>query len=177
MKSFLPTLLLATTLVTTALSPLTPAIAQPSSGLKFYCGQAKDPSSRQSLPATVAKISSSSEEIVLVVWKSEFFGTKYTPQQRCGIVSAKIQNAFQKGRTYLGSGIDQASGAGIVCGVAKPTQTCDRQNMIFTIKSYQSADDTIAQIGDIIQGKTGQPVYQSSTGKRVNLQNLASKRR
>jgi hypothetical protein len=145
--------------------------------VQFVCSSAQDPSSRTSLPATVANVSGNPENIVLIVWKSEFFGAKYTPQQRCSIVSTAIQRAFQEGRTYLGSGNDKATGLGIVCGVANPNQPCDQTNMLYTMKSYQNADDQIEQLGRIMQGKTGNPIYQSSGGKRVNMQDLLLKRR
>jgi hypothetical protein len=148
-----------------------------SATFKFSCGRAADPSSKKNLPATVATVSGNPESSVLIIWKSEYFGTKYTPQKRCEIVSAAIDKAFHEGRTYIGSGTDKASGLGVVCAVANPEQSCDRSNMLFTLKSYQSAGDTIEQLGQIVQGKSGQPLYQSSGGKRVNLRDLSLNRR
>jgi hypothetical protein len=155
----------------------TPEAEQASAKVQFSCGQAADPTSNKNVPATVANVAGNPETIVLIVWKSEFFGAKYTPEQRCGIVSTAIGKAFSEGRTYIGSGTDKASGLGLVCGVANPDQKCDRTNMILTMKSYQSADDTIEKLGEVMQGKTGQPVYQSSGGKRVNLRALLLKRK
>ncbi len=155
----------------------TPEQEQASAKVQFTCGQAGDPSSNKNLPATVASVEGNPETIVLIVWKSEFFGSNYTPEKRCGIVSAAIGKAFSEGRTYLGSGTDKASGLGLVCGVANPEQKCDRTNLILTMKSYQNADDTIEQLAEVMQGKTGQPVYQSSGGKRVNLRGLLLKRK
>jgi hypothetical protein len=175
MKSqLLSALLLTSTLAIGSIS--FPAAAQESSSsLQIICSKAQDPSSKKAEPATIAKVAGSSEETVLIIWKSEYFGTKFTPKHRCGIVSAKIQTAFQQGRVYIGSGIDKASGAGIICGLSKPDEMCDRRNMFFTMKSYQDAQDTIQQLSDITQGKSGVPIYQSSGGKRVNLRDLAIK--
>lgn len=183
MKSFfLPALFL----LTVSISGFVPTIAsaqpatepdQNSATFKFSCGQAADPSSKKNLPATVATVSGNPESAVLIVWKSEYFGGKYTPQQRCGIASKAIDKAFHEGRTYIGSGTDKASGLGIICAVANPEQLCDRSNMLFTLKSYQSADATVEQLGQILEGKSGTPIYQSSGGKRVNLRDLALKRR
>jgi Circadian oscillating protein COP23 len=182
MKPFLmPALLLMTALLTAipnrSFAQPAPEQEQASGKVQFTCGQAGDPSSRKNLPATVASVTGNPETIVLIVWKSEFFGTKFTPEKRCEIVSAAIEKAFSEGRTYIGSGNDKATGLGIVCGIANPEQKCDRTNMLLTMKSYQSADDTVEQLGQIMQGKTGQPVYQSSGGKRVNLRALLFKRR
>ena len=181
MKSwFLPALLLSTALITgtipAAFSSAQSTAESDSGTIQISCSEATDPSSRKVLPATVANVSGNPENIVLIIWKSEFFGTKYTPQERCSIVSTAIQTAFKEGRTYIGAGIDKKTGLGIVCGVANPDQPCDRTNMILTMKSYQSADETIDQLGQIMKGKTGKPIYQSSGGKRVDLRDLLLKR-
>ena len=180
MKSFfLPTLLLSTALAT-AIPTIasSQSVAENNAGtVRFSCSTATDPSSRKELPATVANVAGNTETIVIIVWKSEYFGTKYTPQQRCALVSASLQKAFQEGRTYIGSGVEKSSGLGIVCGVANPEKTCDRTNMLLTLKSYQTADETVETLGQILQGKTGKPIYQSSGGKRVDLRDLLIKRR
>ncbi len=186
MKSLLlPTLLFTTTLATAIISLATPTIAVPIvisppdkkefNPLQISCGQAKDRSSRTTLPATISKKPGDSENTVLIIWKSEYFGSKYNPQQRCAMVSQKIQNAYRVGRTYIASGIDKASGAGIICGLATADEVCDRRSMLFTLKSYQNAQEATEQMTDTIQGKAGLPIYQSSSGKRVNLQDLFKK--
>jgi Circadian oscillating protein COP23 len=181
MKSFfLPTLFLSTALAIAALPTiaLSQSVAENNAGtVRFACSTATDPSSRKELPATVANVDGNTESTVIIVWKSEYFGTKYTPQQRCAIVSASLQKAFQEGRTYIGSGVEKSTGLGIVCGVANPDQSCDRTNMLLTLKSYQTADETVETLGQILQGKTGKPIYQSSGGKRVDLRDLLIKRR
>jgi Circadian oscillating protein COP23 len=180
MKSFfLPALILATGLITgfPAISSAQPAPDNPTGTVQFSCGTAKDASSRSELPATVATVSGSDETTTMIIWKSEYFGTKYTPQERCSIVSTAMQKAFQEGRTAIGSGVDKKTGLGIICGVSKLDQPCDSTNMLLTMKSYQVADETVDQLGSIMQGKTGKPVYQSSGGKRVDLRDLLLKRR
>ena len=178
-SSILTTLCVLTTVIAgtiPTISTAQPTTESNSGTVQFSCGQATDPSSRKEIPATVATVAGNPESTVLIMWKSEFFGTKYTPQERCSIVSTAIQKSFQEGRTYIGAGIDKQSGLGIVCGVTNPEQPCDRTNMLLTMKSYQSADDTLDQLGQIMQGKTGQPIYQSSSGKRVNLRDLLLRR-
>jgi hypothetical protein len=180
MKSFF----LSAFIVTTGLIAGFPAIssAQPvaenaTGTVQFTCGIAADPSSKQDLPATIATVSGNTENTTIIVWKSEFFGAKYTPQERCSIVSAAMQKAFQEGRTTLGSGVDKKTGLGIICGVSNLDQLCNSTNMLLTMKSYQFADQTVEQLGLILQGKTGKPFYQSSGGKRVDLRDLLLKRR
>lgn len=146
------------------------------STIQFYCGKAQDLSSRSTLPATVVKVSGSQEEPVLIIWKSEAFA-KFTPQQRCETVSPKFQAALQQGRNYLSTGIDQKSGIGIICAVANAEQACDRNTMLFTLKSYQDADTTVQQILEMLTGTIDQPTYQSSGKQMPDLRSFARLRK
>jgi Circadian oscillating protein COP23 len=176
MKSFILTAFaVSTTILANKIPTIAAAQSTPENSggtVQFSYGSADDPSSRKALPATVATVSGNPESIALIIWKSEFFGTKYTPQQRCSIVSSAIQKSFVEGRTYIGAGLDKEKGLGIICAVANPDQPCDRTNMLLTLKSYQNAEDTLDRLGQVMSGKTGQPIYQSSGGKRVNLRDL-----
>jgi Circadian oscillating protein COP23 len=145
--------------------------------LKIYCGQAKDPSSKSNVPATLAQVAGKEEPTALILWKSEFFGSKFTPQKRCEEVSPKFQAAFQAERTFLTVGLDKRTGQGILCGVANQDEVCDRSQMIFTLKSYQNAAETIEKLANLVGGKTNVPIYQSSNGKYiVNLRDLLNKK-
>ena len=146
-------------------------VAQASPTVQFYCGKAADPSSKSNLPATVAKVAGYEEELVLIIWKSEAFKT--TPQQRCETVSPKFQAALQQGRHYLTAGIDKKSGLGMICAISNAEQPCDRTNMLFTLKSYQDAGNTIEQLSSVLGGTAGGPIYQSSGNRVVDLRNLA----
>ena len=146
-------------------------VAQASPTVQFYCGKAADPSSKSNLPATVAKVAGSEEELVLIIWKSEAFKT--TPQQRCETVSPKFQAALQQGRHYLTAGIDKKSGLGMICAISNAEKPCDRTSMLFTLKSYQDAGNTIEQLYSVFGGTAGGPIYQSSGNRVVDLRNLA----
>ncbi len=146
-------------------------VAQASPTVQFYCGKAADPSSKSNLPATLARVSGATEEPVLIIWKSEAFKT--TPQQRCETVSPKFQAALQQGRNYLTAGIDKKSGLGMVCAMSNAEQPCDRSNMLFTLKSYQDAGNTIEELSSVLAGTASIPQYQSSGNRVVDLRNFA----
>jgi Circadian oscillating protein COP23 len=146
-------------------------VAQAAPTVQFYCGKAADPSSKSNLPATVAKISGYEEEVALVIWKSE--GFKVKPQQRCEIVSPKFQMAMQQDRNYIAAGIDKKTSSGIICAVSNPEESCDRTNMLFTLKSYQDAGNTIEQLASLLSGTASSPFYQSSGTRVVDLRNFA----
>ncbi|WP_309744120.1 COP23 domain-containing protein [Chamaesiphon sp. OTE_20_metabat_361] len=146
-------------------------VAQASPTVQFYCGKAADPSSRSNLPATLARVSGSREEPVLIIWKSEAFKT--TPQQRCETVSPKFQTALQQGRNYITAGVDRKSGMGIICAMADAEQPCDRRNMLFTLKSYQDAGNTIEQLSSVLRGTASSPIYESGSTPVVDLRDFA----
>jgi hypothetical protein len=146
-------------------------VAQASPTIQFYCGKAADPSSKSNLPATVAKVSGVQEEPVLIIWKSEAFKT--TPQQRCQTVSPKFQAALTQGRNYVVAGIDKKSGLGMICAISNAEQPCNRTNMLFTLKSYQDAGNTIEQLSSVLTGTASSPLYQSSGNRVVDLRNFA----
>jgi len=178
MKNIVISALLIAGLVTTTLAAtLTPATAQsdgqaPDPGMQISCGQVQDPSSNSTLPATVAIVPGKAEPVALIVWKSEAF-KNFSPQRRCEIVSPKLQAAIQAGRSNITSGGDPDTGLGIVCAIASKEETCDMSKMIFTLKSYASADAVPEQLAKILNGSTKSVMYQNSGGKYVaNLRDL-----
>ncbi|MCY7337788.1 MAG: COP23 domain-containing protein [Chamaesiphon sp.] len=178
MKNILISALVIAGLVTTTLAAtLTPATAQsdgqaPDPGLQISCGQAKDPSSNSTLPATVAIVPGKAEPVELIIWKSEAI-KNFSPQRRCEVVSPKLQAAIQAGRYNIVAGGDPTTGVGIVCAVASKEETCDRSKMLFTLKSYASADAVPEQLAKTLNSSVNSPIYQSSGGKYVaNLRDL-----
>lgn len=163
-----------------AASAQTPAptnAASEATTTRIYCGQSYDPSSKQNLPTTLVLAPGQTEPIALIVWKSEFFGRNYTPQKRCEVVSPKFQAAFQAGRIYLSPGVDTATGQGIVCSSASANDACDKSNMLFTLKSYQKAQETIARLASLASGATNVIPVESSGGRQVvNVKQILSRK-
>jgi hypothetical protein len=177
MKNLFLSVLLMTGLGMATINPIlaqtppqttTPAPAQSdSAATRIYCGQSYDPSSKQNLPTTLVLAAGQTEPIALIVWKSEFFGRNYTPQKRCEVVSPKFQAAFQAGRIYLSPGVDTATGQGIICSAASASDACDKSNLLFTLKSYQKAQETIARLVRLEGGERNVIPVESSGGTNV----------
>ena len=74
---------------------LAPATAQVEG--KFYCGQAYDPIGKTNIPATLMSSPRRDKAIVVILWKSEYFGKEFSPNQRCQKVSPKFQAAYVGG--------------------------------------------------------------------------------
>jgi hypothetical protein len=138
------------------------ASAQAQTEGKFYCGQAYDPIGKVSIPATVMSSPRRAKPIVVIAWKSQYFGGNFTPQQRCAIVSPKFQAAYTDGRLeYLKVGRDGKQP--IVCAVKTENQLCTKAGMLFTLKPFGNTQSQLnALMGNIEGGEAGPTIYQSA---------------
>lgn len=139
--------------------------------VKFYCGQSFDPDSNKIIPTTLIATSARREPVAFIQWKSKAFGKKFTPKNRCAIVSPKLQQAWQNKRlNYLTAGTN-SNNQGIICGSSSKTQ-CNDSNMLFTLNSGADAAEVIGQIRSIQSGKIENPIAQSSGSNAVDMQEL-----
>jgi Circadian oscillating protein COP23 len=145
---------------------LAPVMAEP--GVSFYCGQSDDPIGKKNLPTTLVMVPGREKPLALIRWKSEYF-VKYTPQERCGIVSPKFQAAYNARRlNYLATGQHKKTGQSIVCGLASEDESCeDDSNLLFTLKPYSSRDLVLRQLLGIFRGDSNNPIYQNSGDREI----------
>jgi Circadian oscillating protein COP23 len=179
-------LLLTLAIVSSNIAAMSPLLAQTpapdpaqttTTATRIYCGQSYDPSSKQNLPTTLALATGQTEPTALIVWKSEFFGSNYTPKKRCEVVSPKFQAAFQAGRIYLSSGVDKTTGQGIICSAASANDACDKSSMLFTLKSYQKAQETMERLTTLASGAANVIPVESSGGRQVvNVRQILSRK-
>jgi hypothetical protein len=176
MKNIFLSALLTAGLVVTAIGYTgSRAVAQDSKTTgEFFCGTAKDRSSNRELPATLFTSAEVPEPRAIIIWKSEYFGSAFNAQKRCEIVSPKFQTAFiDEGKTNLAAVVDKVTGRGMICALSDPNQACDpTHNMLYTLKSYKTAETTIDELVGILNNKLNTPQYQSAGRVVVNLQSL-----
>jgi Circadian oscillating protein COP23 len=143
---------------------LAPATAQTEG--KFYCGQAYDAIGRMNVPATLMSSPRRAKPIVVILWKSEYFGKEFSPKQRCQKVSPKFQSAYVGGNfEYLKVGKDGKQS--IVCAVRTENEPCTKPGMLFTLKPYGDTQSQLnALMGNIEGGEAGPDIYQSSGNRR-----------
>ena len=143
---------------------LAPATAQTEG--KFYCGQAYDAIGRTNVPATLMSSPRRAKPIVVILWKSEYFGKEFSPKQRCQKVSPKFQSAYVGGTfEYLKVGKDGKQS--IVCAVRTENESCTKAGMLFTLKPYGDTQSQLnALMGNIEGGEAGPDIYQSSGNQR-----------
>jgi Circadian oscillating protein COP23 len=142
---------------------LAPAQAQTEG--KFYCGKAYDSIGKTNVPATVLSSPYRTKPITMILWKSDYFGDNFTPQQRCAIVSPKFQAANKAGNLeFLKIGNDGKQP--IVCGVRTENQRCTKAGMLFTLKPFGNPQ---AELNALMEGDASSGIYQSaeSESKKV----------
>jgi Circadian oscillating protein COP23 len=159
-------ILLASSLLATNAVTLAPVKAE--AGANFYCGQSYDVTSKTNVPTTLVNIPGREEPIALIRWKSEYFA-KWTPQERCAIISPKFQTAYTTGQlNYLAVGKSRKTGQGMLCALATAEESCENDaNMLFTLKPYSDSKLVLSQLTGIVMGESNNPLYQSSGGKQV----------
>jgi Circadian oscillating protein COP23 len=141
---------------------LAPAQAQTEG--KFYCGQVYDPIGKTTAPATVMSSPRRAKPIVVIVWKSEYFGGKFSPQNRCEIVSPKFQAAYAAGNLgFFKAGSDGKNP--IACAVRTENERCTKAGMLFTLKSFGNTQGQLNALMGNIEGGAAfdNNIYQSAT--------------
>ena len=130
---------------------------------KFYCGQAYDTIGRKNIPATLMSSPNREKPIVVILWKSEYFGKEFNPNQRCQKVSPKFQAAYVGGNfEYLKIGSERK--LPIVCAVKTENEPCTSAGMLFTLKPFGNTQSQLnALMGNIEGGEAGPDIYQSSS--------------
>jgi hypothetical protein len=118
---------------------------------KFYCGKAYDPIGKTNVPATLMSSPRRAKPLLVVLWKSNYFGDNFTPQQRCTIVSPKFQAAYAAGNfEFLKVGYDRK--LPIVCAVKTQSDRCTKAGMLFTLKPFGNTQAQLNALMGNIEG-------------------------
>lgn len=171
-KSLLITLGLTTLTSLISLSVnLSPSLSQSTSSesqpnkVTFFCREKFDTASGEKIPVTVAWVPQRKGHVYVIGWKSEYFSKGgWTPQERCQKVTKKFQEAYDQDRlNYLSSGNIQ--GYPIICGLGNQGESCNGNNQLFTVKSGSNPEQVLQRLSDSLEGKTSEPILQSSGGQ------------
>jgi hypothetical protein len=149
------------------LSALGGAFASPShaSGkIEFSCDNSG------SLPTTVAMNRETGNKLSIVRWYSEYFtGSGYDPITRCQEVTARFQRSYNDGSlNYMTAGI--VNGMPVICA-AQSGGSCNRGNLLFTLKRGVNAAETLQRLFDVRDLSAG-PLYESGGRTYVNLKKM-----
>ncbi|HEY9703662.1 MAG TPA: COP23 domain-containing protein [Allocoleopsis sp.] len=79
---------------------------------------------------------------VLFTWKTNYFGSDYTPQKRCEIVSSKLNSLIEANNGQFG-GIKFTNGIvnnyPVICSPKEGEASCNQNNILFTLKPENRA--------------------------------------
>lgn len=123
--------------------------------------------------ATVAE-RGSNRSYPMIVWQSNIFGPEYTPEVRCQTVSQRLTNAVAQNGGSLRNLLLTTGRIGnytVVCYVNTGASTCNRSNMLFTLRP-ESARDPGAALASLLRfgsGAGGSTLYQSAGEENTTI--------
>ena len=138
----------------------------PRDRITFYCGEIIQKNTGEKIPTTMAYVPQRQANVPIVAWKSQHLAA-WNPQRRCQIVSPKFQAFYEDGRlNYLSQG--ENAGYPIICALLNQQEECSGENQLFQIRPGSNTGNVIAGLNDILEGKSSEPIYQSS-GDRIYI--------
>jgi len=133
------------------------AKAQNRPEVKFICAEGYDQQSGEDKPTTYAWTERG--KIAVIRWSTKFFGEKYTPQERCELVSPRFQKAYNnESLAYLTNG--QINGQPVICTAKESGEDC--ANLLLTLRPQDNSRQVLKKLIAVFQGRQSGPVQQSS---------------
>lgn len=147
-------------------------IAQNRFPTTFHCIK----ENRSGLNVTVAK-RGNRQTSPLFIWKSNNWGSKYPPQERCRIVSQRLTTAVAKNGGKL-SGLYMTHGIvnnyPVICYVNDPNSGCTSSNLLLTLplseKSFNKRREVLQSMANFSKKGTGPSLYRGSS--MIDLENM-----
>ena len=127
--------------------------------------------------ATVAE-RGTSLVFTLITWNTTEFGSEYTPQERCNIVSPKLTKAVADngGKLgYLKLTVGLIKNQKVVCVLNDGQTSCNSDNLLFTLnqKNSQSSQEVLAKIFRVSQANaTNSVIEENGSSASILLENL-----
>jgi Circadian oscillating protein COP23 len=113
--------------------------------------------------ATIAERGNIVSKSPLLTWNSKEFGTDWTPEQRCKTVSQRLTDAVAKNGGKLAN-LDLTTGKidngyTVVCMITARQKSCNRNNVLFTLKKENSQNPSaiLAKITNFAKGDASNP--------------------
>ncbi|MDJ0718934.1 MAG: COP23 domain-containing protein [Prochloraceae cyanobacterium] len=131
--------------------------------VRFICASGYDRDSDKHYPTTYAWTSRG--KIAIVRWKSEWFeSSQWNPQSRCEVVSPRFQQAYNNGSMNFFT-YSWQNNQKVVCTAYQKGGDC--VTMLFTLRPEDDPVETIADLTDILNGRSTSPAQHSSGEQRV----------
>ncbi|MFB2920926.1 COP23 domain-containing protein [Aerosakkonema funiforme] len=113
----------------------------------------------------------------LITWQSTYFGSNYTPDARCSIVSEKLTNAVASNGGSLANlnlTHGRVNNQTVICWVQGRAR-CNAGNMLFTLRpaNAKKAPAIVQQLQDFALGTVEVPAVPETTPQRyANLESM-----
>ena len=137
--------------VPTVLAPL-PSYAAPKT--TFECRMKVNGNKKE--PITVARRGDRVTE-PMITWRDESFGSKYTPEKRCQIVSQRLTKAVAISGKL--SNLDMTNGivnsVPVICYITKKSEKCNSENILFSLKPEEKGQEKTIVAGLLNFSKLG----------------------
>ncbi len=79
----------------------------------------------------------------MITWRDESFGSKYTPEKRCQIVSQRLTKAVALSGKL--SNLDMTNGivnsVPVICYITKKGEQCNSENILFSLKPEEKGQE------------------------------------
>lgn len=123
---------------------------QSSTGVKFSCGT--DEHKGKTIPATIVNNPKQNKALTVIHWdpNNNFFGEKWTPQQRCEEVSKRFQTIYDRdGLKYITA--DEAKWVtdrkiNVVCSVKESNARCQEDNLLLTLETKDDPNEVLKNL-------------------------------
>jgi hypothetical protein len=125
------------------------------------------------------------EPIPIIIWTpeaSKYFGDKYSPQNRCKIVTPKLNEAVAESGGSLKDVVlmsGQTRKQTVICVVSLNDKGCDETNVLFTLnpKNAKKADQILSQIMQISREGSSAGVIRETKGRvQIRLSDLLNRK-
>ncbi len=149
------TLGLATVTIAGGMVAQIPSIQAVTATMNFACDKF------EGKPATVARTKKGN--VPIVVWHSEDFSEAgFTPQVRCQQVSARFQTLYRNGQLkYITAGT--LNKLPVICGTKQMSTTCNRQNLLYTLKPNADPQLVIKRLMMVRNRATSRGIEESAS--------------
>ncbi|MFM6162642.1 MAG: COP23 domain-containing protein [Dolichospermum sp.] len=123
----------------------------------------------------------SGQPIPVIIWTSQaskYFGDKFTPQQRCQIVTKKLNQAVVNSGGSLKDVVlmtGRVNKNTVICVISANDTGCNGSNALFTLKpeNAKKADQVLAQIMQISREGSSAGVVRETEGRvQIKLQDV-----
>lgn len=126
------------------------------------------------------------QPIPVIIWTpqaSKYFGEKFTPQQRCQIVTKKLGQAVADSGGSLKDVVlmtGRANKNTVICVISASDSGCNGRNTLFTLKAENAkkADQVLAQIMQISREGSSAGVVRETEGRvQIKLEDVLKSNR